>query len=171
MRDEGQADRYAPQLTVNYVDHHNPDLLLFDSDGEEIQRIDLTRLQSLANIHKLLKMLGVKEKCKDLNPSCGDWASSGQCDFNPAFMLISCRKACQACQEDAGADGADGVPCVNASPDNDCEYWSTMGECTKNAAFMKTACARSCGECKVVEKAAEEEEDEALLDELYKDEL
>ena len=39
-----------------------PDLLLFDSDGEEMQRIDLTRLQSLANIHKLLKMLGVREK-------------------------------------------------------------------------------------------------------------
>lgn len=126
----------------------------------------------MANIHKLLKMLGVKEKCKDQNPACESWAASGQCDVNPAFMLISCRKSCKACQEDTGAGDAEGVPCVNASPDNDCEYWSTMGECTKNAAFMKTACARSCGECKVVEKAAAEEEEEALLDELYaKDEL
>ena len=65
------------------------------------------------------------------------------------------------------------VPCVNASPDNDCEYWSTMGECTKNAAFMKTACARSCGECKVVEKAArnDDDEDEDDDDVYSKDEL
>ena len=170
MRDDGQANRYLPQLTVNYVDHHNPDLILFDSDNEEIQRIDLTRLSTLANIHKLLKMLGVKEQCKDRDPSCADWAKSGQCDANPSFMLLSCRKACRVCEDTSNSSD---VPCVNASPDNDCEYWSTMGECTKNAAFMKTACARSCGECKVVEKAArnDDDEDEDDDDVYSKDEL
>ena len=53
-RDSGHADRYAPKLTVNYVNHHNPDLILFDSEGDELQRIDLTRLRTTQNIHKLI---------------------------------------------------------------------------------------------------------------------
>ena len=122
-------------------------------------------------------MLGVKEKCKDQNPSCADWARSGQCDANPAFMLISCRKACKACTEHSTGD-ADGVPCVNASPDNDCEYWSTMGECTSNAAYMREACARSCGICTVAEHELLPDDDDHLDDDddddddgLPKDEL
>ena len=43
MRDTGQADRYK-DLEINYIDHHNPDLVLFDGSGEEVQRIDLTRI-------------------------------------------------------------------------------------------------------------------------------
>ena len=52
----------------------------------------------------------------------------------------------------AEAAAVGGAPCVNTSPDKDCDYWSTMGECSKNAHFMKTECARSCGVCKVVKK-------------------
>ena len=152
---------------MNYVNHHNPDLILFDSEGDELQRIDLTRLRTTQNIHKLLKMFGMREMCKDDAPECDQWAKSGQCDVNPSYMYVSCRKACAAC-EDVGGELGDGeVPCVNSSPDNDCEYWSTMGECSKNEAFMKTACARSCGVCKVFEKPAPADED----DEFDKDEL
>jgi hypothetical protein len=77
VRDQGQSDRY-PQLQVNYIDHHNPDLFLFDSDGEEVQRIDLTRLRTLKNIHKLFTMLGFKETCRDANHDCVTWAKQGQ---------------------------------------------------------------------------------------------
>ena len=82
MKDTGHADRY-PKLSVNYIDHHNPDLLVFDAEGEEMQRIDLTRLRTTANIHKLCRMLGMKETCHDLNPACADWSASNQCGANP----------------------------------------------------------------------------------------
>ena len=125
MRDPGQADRYA-KLSVKYENHHNPDLLLFDADGEEMQRIDLTRLKTTRNIHKLLHMLGMKETCRDLNSDCASWAKGGQCNANPDYMLRDCRKACGACTQDA-ADDDDGTACTNSAPDRDCEYWSTMG--------------------------------------------
>ena len=168
MRDTGHADRY-PALTVNYIDHHNPDLFLFDDNGEEMQKIDLTRLRTTSNIHKLLRMLGMRELCRDLNGECPNWAKSGQCDANPDFMLQSCRKSCGTCAEHDLPD-EDGPPCTNTAAEHDCEYWSTMGECTKNEAFMKTGCARSCGFC-TVKEAPSAEEDDDLLDDEYKDEL
>lgn len=170
MRESGHADRY-PQLTVNYIDHHNPDLFLFDSDSEEMQRIDLTRLRTTSNIHKLLRMLGMRETCVDMDHACPQWASENQCDQNPAFMLQSCRKSCGLCSGSNAADGSDGEPpCVNSAPETDCEYWSTMGECTTNEAFMRTGCSRSCGFCTVKEHAMPSEDDE-LLDDDFKDEL
>ena len=48
VRDAGHADRYV-KLSVNYVDHHNPDLILFDADDDEVQRIDLTRLKTASS--------------------------------------------------------------------------------------------------------------------------
>ena len=86
MRDTGHADRYS-KLTVTYMHHHNPDLFLFDADGEEMHRIDLTRLRTTANIHKLCRMLGMKESCHDLNPSCPDWSAQKQCEANPEVRV------------------------------------------------------------------------------------
>lgn len=166
MRDAGHADRY-PQLRVNYVNHHNPDLILFDDENEEVQRIDLTRVKTTRNIHKLLGMLGMRETCRDLNAQCAEWRRSGQCDANPNFMLANCRKSCGACSEQAQVD--DSMPCTNTSPDHDCEYWSTMGECERNEAFMLKACARACGVCVAHEDRPIEPDDE--FDELGKDEL
>lgn len=82
-------------------------------------------------------------------------------------MLQECRKACGACVEN-GTGGDDGdAPCVNTSPEHDCEYWSTMGECTANEAFMRTACTRSCGFCTVKARAMATDDD----DDEFKDEL
>lgn len=81
MRDSGHADRYQ-QMKVKYIDHHNPDLILFDKDDVEMQRIDLTRLRTTANIHKLCQMLGLRERCRDEHSNCADWHKSGQCDAN-----------------------------------------------------------------------------------------
>ena len=167
VRDPGHADRY-PKLTVNYINYHNPDLLLFDADDEEVQRIDLTRLKTTANIHKVCKMLGMKETCRDLNPSCPNWSKEGQCDANPAYMHEQCRKSCGICAQDASVD--DSTPCVNTAAEHDCEYWSTMGECTANEAFMRTACARSCGICKVKEHKVPSDDDD-FFDDDFKDEL
>jgi hypothetical protein len=176
VRDTGHADRYS-SLTVNYVDHHNPDLFLFNEDGSEIQKIDLTRLKTTANIHKLLKTLGIREKCLDLNETCEGWANAGQCDANPDYMQLHCRKSCQLCSND-GAGAADGeLPCVNTASERDCEYWSTMGECTSNPDYMREACARRCGVCKVAEQELPmndelfDDDDDDDDDGLAKDEL
>ena len=103
MRDAGHADRYT-KLRVEYVDHHNPDLFLFDSDGEEMQRIDLTRIKTLKNVHKLMQMLGMRETCKDANNDCASWADGGQCTANPDYMTMNCRKSCKICSEEAAVE-------------------------------------------------------------------
>ena len=162
VRDTGHADRYR-DLRIQYIDHHNPDLFLFGDDDEELNRIDLTRLKTTKNIHKLLSMLGMRETCHDLNNECDAWAKSGQCQANPDFMLQSCRKSCGSCAKEAVNDDSK-PPCVNTHADHDCEYWSTMGECNKNEAFMKSGCARSCGFCTVKERSVPSEEDDDLLD-------
>jgi len=128
-----------------------------------VQRIDLTRIRTLANIHKLLKLLGMQEKCSDLNASCGEWMRSGQCSANPAFMLVNCRLSCGECSSNGNAHET--PQCTNTSPESDCEYWSTIGECANNPAFMHEACKRSCGLCKQ-ERAPSDDDDMDDKDEL-----
>ncbi|KAL1519210.1 hypothetical protein AB1Y20_003507 [Prymnesium parvum] len=36
--------------------------------------------------------------CSDEHPECAQWASSGECTRNPAFMLSSCRQSCRQCE-------------------------------------------------------------------------
>merc|ERR1712151_766003 len=35
--------------------------------------------------------------CTDENQNCGNWAASGQCEANPAYMLVNCRLSCGVC--------------------------------------------------------------------------
>ena len=112
MRDDGQADRYT-NLKVRYVDHHNPDLILFDKASKETHRIDLTRLSSRESLHKLMVLLGLKEKCGDQNGGCPDWAKQGECANNPEFMGVKCRKYCNLCSE--GARVVHEVPCKDTA--------------------------------------------------------
>ena len=161
VREDGQADRYA-DLNINYVNHHNPDLILFDKQNTELHRIDLTRLRTSESMHKLMLLLGLKELCQNTNPSCEDWAASGECGNNPAFMSASCRKSCGLCGENATM--VEEAKCRDLSPAHDCQYWSTMGQCTENVEFMRANCAKSCGVCGAA--AAEEEPDIFGKDEL-----
>ena len=174
VKDAGHADRYHA-LTVNYIDHHNPDLVLFDAHGDEVHRIDLTRLKTTENIHRLLTMLGMRERCRDADASCANWASGGECERNQDFMHASCRLACKLCSDGGGGGGDDDwvEVCANAhGNDGECEYWSTMGECDTNAAFMHASCARSCGICTSAPLwTEEEEEDDEEDDGPRKDEL
>ena len=159
VKEPGHADRYG-NLEIRYINHHNPDVVLLDREGREVQRIDLTRLSSTESMHKLMLLLGLREDCRDGNLGCADWARKGECDTNPAYMHVSCRKACRACTENATADGdggqAGGRPCANASPEHDCAYWATTGECESNAKYMHEACRRSCGQCDGGIKCADE---------------
>merc|ERR1711920_368876 len=35
--------------------------------------------------------------CSDENQNCGIWAASGQCEANPAYMLVNCALSCGVC--------------------------------------------------------------------------
>lgn len=35
--------------------------------------------------------------CADTSPSCKAWAATGECAKNPAYMLVSCPRACGQC--------------------------------------------------------------------------
>ena len=36
--------------------------------------------------------------CRDDHTSCGQWATSGECQRNPRYMLKSCRLSCKTCE-------------------------------------------------------------------------
>lgn len=38
-----------------------------------------------------------KAGCLDEDSRCEDWSLQGECTANPGFMLVSCRKSCNAC--------------------------------------------------------------------------
>ena len=37
------------------------------------------------------------EGCEDLHASCGGWMVAGECERNPSFMKVSCRRSCRLC--------------------------------------------------------------------------
>lgn len=41
-------------------------------------------------------------KCVDVNNLCADWASRGECQRNPGYMLEKCPLSCHACDEGEG---------------------------------------------------------------------
>ena len=144
-------------LTILWINHHNPDLILFDHRGNELRRLDLTQVNDYQRIHTLLPKLGVTRKCVDLNESCESWATSvpSECDENMNYMAANCARACNLCTPkgtpaDAhplGGGGLSGRACEDVAGRSKCEYWSTIGDCKTNQEYMREHCARSCGEC------------------------
>ena len=112
--------------------------------------------------------------CIDTNEQCPDWASSGECQKNPQYMLIHCRKSCGSC---ISLDSTQIAPdestreqvlyklietqeyqhhqaertvetlktCINY--EEMCTQWSLTGECDRNPAFMHRVCAPACKTC------------------------
>jgi hypothetical protein len=72
----------------------------------------------------------------DKSPHCGVWASSGECENNPTYMLAECPAACSG--SPSGAE-------EEADLNEDCEAWVRDGECFRNPAFMLQQCKASCG--------------------------
>jgi ShK domain-like len=50
-----------------------------------------------------------EEECVDLHENCEGWAESDECEENPDYMLLYCRKACQRCNDKPRAEDY-GVP-------------------------------------------------------------
>ncbi|WKX90866.1 hypothetical protein Q1695_009596 [Nippostrongylus brasiliensis] len=77
--------------------------------------------------------------CYNENQCCPVWASQGQCQANPGFMLCQCRVSCQQCQPNYRYG-------ICADYHNDCMKWARSGECNRNT-WMPENCRRSCGTC------------------------
>jgi len=60
IKEPGHADTNVG-LKVNFIPHHNPDLVFFNQHGEEMERLDLGRY-STQQIHDLLVSKGFKRK-------------------------------------------------------------------------------------------------------------
>ncbi|BFZ00439.1 hypothetical protein BsWGS_03478 [Bradybaena similaris] len=74
--------------------------------------------------------------CENTNPTCEDWARSGECESNPSWMIPNCRQACNKCD-----DGK----CKNLYDDVQCQIWAQKLECLTNTDWMGKNCAKACG--------------------------
>ncbi|CAL4114608.1 unnamed protein product, partial [Meganyctiphanes norvegica] len=74
-------------------------------------------------------------ECIDKNPSCQEWADSGECQNYPDYMLSKCPKACNLC----------GGGCTDKN--QNCKEWADSGECQKNPDYMQTSCQKACDMC------------------------
>jgi thiol-disulfide isomerase/thioredoxin len=75
--------------------------------------------------------------CIDTNEQCPSWAAVGECQQNPGFMLETCRKSCNACDENPACSDSN----------IECAAWAANGECEKNPTFMHETCRKSCKTC------------------------
>ncbi|KAJ1446693.1 Sep15/SelM redox domain-containing protein [Pelagophyceae sp. CCMP2097] len=56
VKEAGHADSYR-ELTVDYIQGHNPDLVILGDDGAELERVDLSAMTT-DEIHDLMKAKG-----------------------------------------------------------------------------------------------------------------
>mmetsp|Transcript_13422 Transcript_13422/g.26542 ORF Transcript_13422/g.26542 Transcript_13422/m.26542 type:complete len:326 (-) Transcript_13422:478-1455(-) len=84
---------------------------------------------------------GLQQQCADNNESCGWWASQGECQRNPRYMLSNCALSCDVCTP---ADTTQ-PSCVDTNPS--CAPWASGGECQANPGYMHVHCRASCGLC------------------------
>eukprot|EP00816_Leptocylindrus_hargravesii_P005350 CAMPEP_0196817522 /NCGR_PEP_ID=MMETSP1362-20130617/61209_1 /TAXON_ID=163516 /ORGANISM="Leptocylindrus danicus, Strain CCMP1856" /LENGTH=121 /DNA_ID=CAMNT_0042195251 /DNA_START=30 /DNA_END=391 /DNA_ORIENTATION=+ len=87
--------------------------------------------------------------CIDEEEECPGWATYGECENNPDYMLHYCRLSCQQCvgptnsidadndldhMQAAGTCTAEDQECdVNCKDEDEmCSHWADGGECEKN---------------------------------------
>ena len=68
---------------------------------------------------------------------CATWASMGECQKNPDWMLKNCRISCNECENKC------------SDHNQHCAAWAGRGECGKNPHYMNVYCAKSCQKCTV----------------------
>merc|ERR1711924_292650 len=93
------------------------------------------------------KAVNAEMKCSDLESDCAAWASAGECEKNPSWMLQHCPVSCSSC--DGGLkpadEGSEPAQCIDDS--DECAAWAADGECERNSEYMLGSCRRSCGAC------------------------
>ena len=62
----------------------------------------------LADWAKLTDTVILDVPCEDNNIRCPEWSRRGECEKNPGYMLVDCRKSCKVCKgnkiQQAGAE-------------------------------------------------------------------
>ena len=72
--------------------------------------------------------------CNDTDPSCGAWATAGECEENPDSMLRLCPTSCGLCTPE----------CKDA--DKECPGWGAAGECNESECLLPQKARAECTE-------------------------
>ncbi|XP_068225319.1 uncharacterized protein [Palaemon carinicauda] len=78
--------------------------------------------------------------CNDLLPNCTQRGINGECDTDPADMLVNCPSTCGSCLPVSEAD------CVDKGDPDSCFLGAALGECTANPSYYLRFCSASCSE-------------------------
>jgi hypothetical protein len=92
--------------------------------------------------------------CEDSHGSCAAWASWGECDANPNYMLPNCKDSCNNCGAWSDCEDSHGS----------CAVWASWGECNANPNYMLPNCKYSCNNCDRRVLTEEKEHVEQSLD-------
>jgi len=89
--------------------------------------------------------------CTDNNANCAYWASNGECESNPGWMLANCPQSCGSCDPvptPAPTPPPTPAPTPSCTDNNaNCAHWASNGECQANPSWMLVNCPLSCGSC------------------------
>eukprot|EP00536_Pseudo-nitzschia_multiseries_P015725 jgi/Psemu1/312388/fgenesh1_kg.940_\ len=129
---------------------------------EEVKMECLPTTTEFDSFHCVSSKESLRVTCSDGDERCEDWARQGECQSNPQYMLVDCRKSCKSCislhpgdepqvaYPKTRSDAKDNVEnlkrCTNKH--SECTHWWAVGECDKNPQFMKTECSAACQTCK-----------------------
>jgi hypothetical protein len=71
--------------------------------------LGIVRCDSICSVEGDCPNRATEEECVDTHESCGFWAENQECQENPDYMLVYCRKSCQVCY-DAPTEEDFGIP-------------------------------------------------------------
>ncbi|XP_072051202.1 uncharacterized protein [Amphiura filiformis] len=129
-----QADILKQPLKMNCKDAHRVRLTPTQVPTTPIQRNDED----------------LPSDCQDSDGDCFDWAIAGECEENPGWMHMHCRRSCRTCRaEPESIDPS--LACTDEL--DECKKWANHGRCTTRedklttVNYMKIFCKKSCQYC------------------------
>ncbi len=152
----------TPQLVQNV----NNTSLANDADGKNENEENNRSFEELHNI------IAMSPYAKDMQEECKAWASTGECNINPDFMLRNCIRSClnnkhprtneydllawglvdEMNENDVDCHDAHSLAVENGeieAKEEDCEDWAAAGLCksVEDKSFLLDRCALSCMVC------------------------
>ncbi|XP_066964494.1 uncharacterized protein [Macrobrachium rosenbergii] len=82
----------------------------------------------------------VEGVCTDFDPNCRERANNGDCESDPAYMIVYCAMACDSCLPQSPSE------CLDKGDSDSCFLGSLLGECTANPSYYLRFCSGSCSE-------------------------
>jgi hypothetical protein len=121
----------------------------------------------------------IRVPCIDEDKRCEEWFGMGECQSNPQYMLVNCRKSCSSCiplhpsdepqvayektraevlerlyetQEYLHNQASRNVETLKrcVNKHSECTHWWSNGECETNSQFMHTECSPACQTCEKI---------------------